>query len=431
MNTPGETVDLTVERIVPGGSGLARAGGAVVLLAGGLPGDRLRVRLERDDPRLYRGRILEVLEAGGARRDAGRVCPRALDGSCGGCDWPSAKLDSHEGLKTAIVRDALRRIARLGDGQLPRIGWIGSPRNYRLRNTLHVDTRGRVGFFAPRSNDVSPLETCEIVSKALLERVPAMRAAFAEAASAGELATLEGVEGSPLLGRFRPAAPVSDPARLVRSLLGPFDGIEVVGPDGKTADSVGPSSITVDAGGAVFRVSAGSFFQGNRFLLAPFLDEVRRFLALCGLEPRERAVDLYAGGGFLTRPLLERGLATASVETERSSSLDLASNLAAWAAEGLPRGEAVRARAEAFLARERGPVAAVVLDPPRAGLSREVRRALLRLLPRSILLVSCEPSTLARDIADLKSSYDLREMTLIDLFPGTHHVETLVLLKRE
>jgi len=427
---PGDVVELTVERVVPGGEGLARLGGPVILIDGGLPGDRLRVRLRPDGPRLLRGSVLSVLSPGPARRAAVEVCPRAADGSCGGCDWPAARLESHEGLKRELVRDALRRIGGLGEAEAGSLRWIGSERNYRLRNRLHVDSLGRIGFFAPMSTDVSGLDTCEIVSRHLLARLGKLAQTFAESRTPGELETLEGINGAPLLGRFRPAFALGAPDQLADRLMGPLDGIEVLTPEGGRAASRGPSSLDLVAGGVRFRVSTGSFFQGNRYLLAPFLDEIRRFVRLSNPRAGGRALDLYAGGGFLTRPLVEAGLATTAVEPDGSSAEDLAVNAAGWAREGLPKVEVRRGTAEETARRERGPVDLVVADPPRAGLSPVVKREILRLAPPSILMVSCDPATLARDLGSLKGLYVVRESTLLDLFPGTHHVETAVLLGR-
>ena len=143
------------------------------------------------------------------------------------------------------------------------------------------------------------------------------------------------------------------------------------------------------------------------------------------------ALDLYAGAGFLTRPLLEAGFDTEAVESDPSSSADLVANLAAWRTEGLPgRGRAV-ATAWSRTSRECASRSTLVFaDPPREGLSPAVRQALLRIRPRSLFLVSCDPATFARDLAALLPRFRVRSLTLLDLFPGTHHVETLAELER-
>ncbi len=438
MTFTGDVVDLVVERVVPGGEGLARLGGVVTLVSGALPGDSIQALVDEAGPRLVRARTLSVQGPGPHRRVEGDVCPRAVDGTCGGCDWPAARPASHEELKRALVLDALRRIGGIAPASLPTLRWYGSPAGYRLRSRLHVDGAGRVGFFAPRSTTVSPLTACELLSPQLLARLPAIAAAFASAAAAGEevagdLRTLETPDGGTLLGELSASHKVRDAAALAERLLGPLDGIRVVGPGLRSA-SRGPASLLMRVGAASFRVSVSSFFQGNRFLLEAFLDEVRRLVAAGIAGAPGGAVgsllDLYAGCGFLSRPLAETGLPATAVESDPSSAADLEANVASWRREGLTSLRGVRATVEGFVARDSSLPGLVVADPPRAGLGPSIRRAILARAPAALVLVSCDPATLARDLKELVTAYDVEDGALLDLFPGTHHLETLLLLRR-
>lgn len=424
--------ELTIERVVPGGAGLARLDGAVTLVAGALPGDTVLVEPRGDGPRLLRAEALAVVSAGPHRRPAEEVCPLAADGRCGGCDWPAAKLESHAALKTELVRDAIRRIGRVPDAEVPPIRFVPSPRKYRLRSRFRWDGRSALGFLGRASSRVADVEACEVVTDALLARLPAVRAALAgSGAPECELQLLEGNGGAPLLGELRleRALPIAD--EVASALHGPLDGVRVVA-NGRLAASRGPSSLHLDAGGARFRVSVSSFFQANRHLLEAFLGEAReaaRHAAAAGTS--RGALDLYAGAGFLTRALLEAGFETDAVEADPSSSADLAANLAAWRAEGVAgKGRPVAATVEDHVRRLREAPGAVFADPPREGLSPAVRKALLRLRPRHLFLVSCDPATFARDLAALLPSYRAASLALLDLFPGTHHVETLATLER-
>ena len=424
--------EVTVERVVPGGSGLARLDGAVTLVPGGLPGDVLLVEPRPESARLFRGDLLSVLAPGPHRRDETEVCPRARDGSCGGCDWPALRLESHGALKAELVRDALRRIGRVPEAELPAFRFVPSPRFYRLRSRLRWDGRGALGFLGRASARVSDLHECEVVSPHLLARLPALREALRSAeAPACEVQTLEGNEGAPLLGELRLERVPPEPRRLADTLLGALDGVRVVAA-GRLAAARGPASLELSAGGARFRVSVSSFFQANRFLLDAFLGEARAAARTAAEAGTSRgALDLYAGAGFLTRALLEAVFETEAVESDPSSSADLGANLAAWRAEELPgRGHAVASTVEEHVVRMREAPGAVFADPPREGLSPAVRRGLLRLRPRTLFLVSCDPATFARDLAPLLPLYRVATLTLLDLFPGTHHVETLALLER-
>ena len=464
---PGDRAEALIERVVPGGEGLARLSGVVTLVPGGLPGDRVLLRVTEASARLVRGALEEVLFPGEARRPDAAMCPRARDRSCGGCDWPAARLEHHRELKTALVFDALRRLAGLRAEDLPEPRWLGSARNYRLRNRLHLDRQGRLGFFAPRSNAVANLETCEIASNALLSRLPAIREHLRGLGPMeGELWTLEDREGEILLGELRlgegRGLQISSKAR--ERGRGPFDGFRVVDAGGRVLAGDGPASLAIAAGGASFDVSVSSFFQGNLYLLDAFLEEIRTALRAAtgdsalragsedsalravlrreeerGSSRRIRAVDLYAGVGFMTRPLLELAvevggaIEVTAVETDPSSSNSLSKNLQSWHLDGLPLARSVRASAESFLNSQKSPdpsIDVLVADPPRAGLSPAVRAGILRLLPRRLLMVSCDPPTFARDLSALKARYTVERLTLLDLFPQTHHVETVALLAR-
>jgi 23S rRNA (uracil1939-C5)-methyltransferase len=447
---PGDVFEASIERVVPGGEGLARTNGVVTLVTGALPGDRVRVRVGEASPRLIRGRTEEILEAGEARRSDPDVCALARSGACGGCDWPAARPEQHRILKTQLVLDALRRVGGLTQADLPEPRWLGSAPNYRMRNRLHLDREGRLGFFAPRSKVVADLEGCQIASKAFLERLPALRKHLrALGRLEGELLTLESRDGMVLLGELRLAGGehLQLPSKAKERGRGPFDGLRIVATGGGVLLADGPSHLVLNAGGAAFEVAVSSFFQGNLFLLDAFLEEIRFALrawdedsALRAVVRREqvggrslRAVDLYAGVGFMTRPLLELaaeegGGEVTAVEIEPSAVHSLSKNLQTWHEDGFPLGRAVRATAETFLHSQKSPVDLLLADPPRAGLSPAVRRQVLRLAPAGILMVSCDPPTLARDLAMLKGRYAVTRLTLLDLFPQTHHVETVALL---
>ncbi len=233
---------------------------------------------------------------------------------------------------------------------------------------------------------------------------------------------------------------------------GPFDGLRVVDAGGRLVGSDGPASLSIEAGGAAFDVSVSSFFQGNLFLLDSFIEEIRTALR-AGREEEDflrrkegsgaplRAVDLYAGVGFMTRALVEvaaesgrtgetGGSEVTAVEIESSAFHSLSKNLQAWHLRGLPLARAARASAESFFHSQKSPlpVSLLLADPPRAGLSPEVRKGILRLAPPLVLMVSCDPPTLARDLGALRERYDVTRLTLLDLFPQTHHVETVALL---
>ena len=298
--------------------------------------------------------------------------------------------------------------------------------------------RAGSGFFAPRSNVVANLESCEIVSKALLARLPAIRDHLgALGPLEGELWTLEDREGKTLLGELRlgEGQGLQISSKVKEIGRGPFDGFRVVEAGGRVIGADGPASLPIVAGGASFDVSVDLFLSRKSYLLDAFLEEIRTALRAVRST---RALDLYAGVGFMTRPLLELARAAGggevtAVEIDPFSSHFLSRNLQSWHSESLPLARAIRTSAESFLHSQKSPkspIDVLVADPPRAGLSPGVRAGILRLSPRHLLMVSCDPPTFARDLSALKSRYTVERLTLLDLFPQTHHVETVALLAR-
>jgi len=362
------------------------------------------------------------------------------EGAAGATGGRSAGL--RPGLKTSLLLDALRRVGRIPADEIPPVAYVPSPFGYRLRNRLHLDRSGRLGFFAPRSNRVeADLDVCEVVSDALRARLdPARELLRAVGPAEGEISTLEDREGKAVLAELR-LGPVYRPPAF-RAGRGPFDGLRVVDSDGRLLFEDGHPRSTSRPGERRFGsrsrrssrkpVPSRSLSRGDPGV-SPSRDpggrrETRAF----------RALDLYAGVGFLTFPLLEtarqRGGDVIAVEMDPSSSSDLSTNLRRWDGGGPSRSRSVRSSAEAFLSSKgaaTGPgFEVVVADPPRAGLSPAARDGLVRLAPRSLVRRLVRPATFARDLGALRPFYRLERLTLLDLFPGTHHVEAVALLVR-
>jgi 23S rRNA (uracil1939-C5)-methyltransferase len=171
-----------------------------------------------------------------------------------------------------------------------------------------------------------------------------------------------------------------------------------------------------------YRVSRGSFFQVNRFLIDELVEA-----AVQGTEG-ESAFDLYAGVGLFAAALASRFARVTAVESGSAAARDLQFNAER---AGIANVRVEARRVEEFLQEQERPADLVLLDPPRAGLGREVVRRLVELKPRQLVLVACDPATLARDLAGLAANgYAIVRMAMVDLFPQTYHLETVVLLER-
>ena len=380
---------VTIERLAAGGEGVGHApDGRVVFVAETAPGDRVQVRAVEEHPKWLRGEAL-TLEAAGP----GRALPRcSLFGRCGGCAWQHLGYDTQLAAKADILRDALTRIGGLT--------WTGAievvpspPYGYRGRARVGV-ARGVVGFRRLRSHALEPASACPVLVPELEAALAAL--ALAPPARDGEIELCAGDDGN----------------------------VRAWGPGGLL---YGAAELAIGAGRARIGVSPGVFFQGNARLRGALLAAV---LEAAGRGTR--ALELCAGAGFFSLGLAERFREVLAVESSPPAVRDLRRNLAA---SGAANVRVTCAPLERFLAgaepREFAPDA-IVLDPPRTGLGAPLAKDLAAAAGAArVVYVSCEPATLARDLAVLAAE-GLRLVSLrgFDLFPQTAHVEAIAVLER-
>lgn len=414
---------LDIEKATPGGRMLARHDGQVVLVSGAIPGERVSARLERRARGVLFARVEGVVLASPDRR------PVPGDWRCGGNDFAHVTYERQLRLKGEMLQDAFARIARIALETPPSVRG-SEERGYRTRARLHA--RGtRLGFYREGTR-----ELCDAVATGQLSAAASawIGAANSRLASGGldgvvtvELA--ENLTGDERACHLELAAGL-DASRFV-ALADGLVGLSAHGADQRESVAVAGDPAVEDlihlAGanaGPVLRLrrQPRAFFQGNRFLVEPL---VRRVVSLVPAGP---VLDLYAGVGLFGLALAVAGCdEVTAVEGDPLSSADLAHNARELRGVRVDGG-----RVEAFLdAAGPRPEATVVLDPPRTGLSREATAGLLRLSPRRIVYVSCDPATLARDAGALVSAgYDLVALEAMDLYPTTAHVEAIATFDR-
>ncbi|HEX5227302.1 MAG TPA: class I SAM-dependent RNA methyltransferase [Bryobacteraceae bacterium] len=366
---------LTIEKLVYGGEGLARLDGRVVLVPFVLPDETVQVEIDRAKNDLWRGKLIEVLEPSAARVTPG--CPYFQ--RCGGCHYQHIDYAAQLEQKREILREALQRVGKIVfAGEIGVVA--GEPWQYRNRVQLHIQD-GRVGYFGQHSRDLVAINHCPIASPKLNETIGRIDA---HASTALELFTNESDVQVNVVDRVPKAALTA------LASLGVTTGIEYAG----------------------FQVSRNSFFQVNRFLIDRLVE------CAVGDARGEWALDLYAGVGLFSRKLAERFGKVTAVESGGSSFRDLEHNF--------PQG-AVKSNVEDYLAALEEKPDFIVADPPRAGLGKQVVRELARIRAPHIAIVSCDPATLARDLSGLiAGGYAIDKITLVDLFPQTFHLETVV-----
>ena len=382
-----EELEVTIEKLVAGGDGLARFEGVPLFVPRSAPGDRVRVRVVERRPDYGRAEIVEILEPGPGRREP--PCPHF--GECGGCDLQHLDEETQlRGVATAVV-ETLRRLSGL-DLPAPREVLAGTSWAYRLRTQVHTrsdDTGIRVGYHARGSRRLVPVERCPVLVPELEREV------------VGLPRRLEA-----------PAPPRID--------LAAGDGGEVA--SSPPLPGLGGGDLRRRVGEFEYAYDARCFFQGHAGLLEPLVDRVT------GSWTGEVAFDLYGGVGLFALPLSRRYRRVVLVEGERVAVRYARKNVRLARAAAV---EVVGQAVESWIGRGLPDDAdRVVVDPPRPGLTPIVRRLLVSRSPRRLTYVSCHPAALARDLRELAERFRVESIVLAHLFPQTGHMEAVVQLER-
>lgn len=422
--SPGQQIDLDIEKPAAGGRMIARHEGQVILVLGAIPGERVRAAVERVEKRLAFATVVEPLGASPDRRTS------PADIRCGGCLYAHIAYPRQLQIKSEVVADAFTRL-----GKIPLEGVVpvtGSPeRGYRVRARLHV-SGARVGFYREGTH-----EMCDAAATGQLDpRASEAVEAAAGALQAGGVLARSVDLSENLAGDQR--ALFFELAEAGEDLDGAFaralEAGHLTGCTGRTVDGTFvyqgvPEVIDPLAVLTAGRAEKGelgrnpeSFFQANRFLLPSLVTTVLDVVPMNG-----PVLDLYAGVGLFSIALASVGHEKiAAVEGDRTSGKDLRRNAREW-----PAVRATISGVEEFLAHHRERAETIVVDPPRAGMSKEAMAAVVRQGASRVVYVSCDPATMARDARRLlDAGYRMRPLVAFDLFPNTPHVETVGVFER-
>jgi 23S rRNA (uracil1939-C5)-methyltransferase len=427
-------VEITIEKLIYGGEGLAHHDGSTIFVPFVLPAERIAAATVEQKKKFIRARVERMLQPSPNRASA--RCPHF--GVCGGCDYQHIPYDSQLKYKTEILGETLRRIGR--------IEWPGEitthaspPWAYRNRAQWKVRPLGEdgagglgIGYFRANSTALCTVEDCAILSPLLLKTLLALRAGAAAGMLPREMREIEAFAGgddSKLLitatfAGFPPRA--QELVEKLRGILPEIESLLFHDPTRERMELDGPGFVECEAAGSTYRVGHFSFFQVNRFLAG----ELARVVAEEEADGR-LAFDLFAGVGLFSVPLAKRFARVIAVESNPAAARDLEANTSGRIARSGRIIEVRSADVEQFLTKLKERPELVVLDPPRAGLTPGIIKQLARIAPARITYVSCDPPTLARDLAAFtKAGYDISGVHLFDLFPQTFHMETVVSLRR-
>lgn len=417
---------LRVEKLVYGGEGLGYHEGRPVFVPFVLPGELVEVFPTQESRKLIRGLPGDLKEAAAERIEP--ACPYFA--RCGGCHHQNAEYDKQVAVKSEILRESLRRLGKIEwQESIP----VHSADPWRYRNRVQLKLAPhptiadalQVGYHRAGSNALLAVEECPISSPKLNQLIVALNRLSRERALPRSLRGIEAfVDDRDHTFWLTLRAPQVDfdRAALLEALRTALDALLSVefhetATDRRSTDGLG--WIYTNVGPHRLRVSHASFFQSNRFLLPRLLERVTDGLA------GAVALDLYAGVGLFTRALAEKFSRVVAVESNPTAAADLAANVS-----DLSGVEARAVPVEFFLKHTPERCDVVVVDPPRGGLERGAAEALAELAPPRIIYLSCDPATLARDLARLAPRYRLASLEMIDLFPQTFHIEALARLSR-
>ncbi len=445
---------LTIEKSIYGGEGLGRmpaepgderVRGKAVFVPFVLDGERIEVGITEEKTGFARGMVEKIVERSALRVEAG--CPHF--GECGGCHYQHTDYGNQLVIKQQILRDTFERIAKV---PLPsELQVHGSPPwNYRNRTRMRL--RGApeflMGYNRSHSSDVLPVRVCPISSPLINRAIDAVWTLgeagltpdcireiefFADASDEALLLDVTVAGNKPGVRTFQLLAGF---AQALRERVPQIRGCAIFSeedekskskdmpvrlePPENLRESFGEGGIAYHCNGADYRVSSGSFFQTNRFLAGKLVEIVTTGVS------GEYAMDLYAGTGLFSVPLARAFSKVAAVEASSYGYEDLRQNAP-------PNVRSYNAATGKFLSSHAKGARpdCVVVDPPRAGLGEKLAGTLAGLSAPRIIYVSCDPATLARDArVILSAGYGIEEAHLIDIFPQTFHIETVLRLAR-
>jgi len=443
-------MQVTIEKLVYGGDGLARlpapasvsaekGRGKTVLLPFVLAGEHVQAGIINEKSAFARGRAENILESSPHRIEP--ACPYFR--RCGGCHYQHADYEHQLEIKAAILKETLARIAKFHLGEELRVHPCPQPWNYRNRTRLRLRTAPKfaLGYFRFGSHSLLPVEQCPISSPLInraIEVLWKLGRAVQVREGIGEIEFFADAEDERLLVEIHAAQSAKNDydenaavlAKELRRVLPQVAAVAIFAFTNAPANPKAAPRILLSSpsgSGLLYRtrdfqyqVSAGAFFQTNRFLV----DEIIELVT--GNRQGALALDLYAGGGLFSLPLAKNFERVIAVEAAPFSFADLRRN-------AVSNVRPVHATTEEYLekAKQKLHPELIIVDPPRSGLGKNVTRALSQLSVPHLIYVSCDPATLSRDLHGLlESGYRVERAHLIDLFPQTFHIESVFHLMR-
>jgi 23S rRNA (uracil1939-C5)-methyltransferase len=404
------SIDLILEKLTYGGDAMGRLpDNRAVFVPFGLPGEQVRIRLLDEKKGYARAELVEILQPSPERIPA--RCPHF--GKCGGCHYQHLGYASQLQAKTNLLGDQLTRIGQIINP--PILPMLACPDawNYRNHVQFHVHPDGRPGFLSFHSNRILPISECHLPEEPLNQLWPQLE--LEPEAGIERLSLRLGDDEDILLAleNHQPEPPELD-------LLAGISVVHLF--DNESLVLAGDDHIRVTVLERTFQISAASFFQVNTRMAEAMVSHLLASLP----EKMDTVLDVYCGVGLFSAFLAARAQRLIGVEISPSACEDFSQNL-----DEFDNVELYEASAEQALPALQVKADVILVDPPRAGLEKEVLEAVLAMQPKILVYISCDPSTLARDAHRLLAGgYQLQQVTPFDLFPQTFHIESISIFIR-
>ena len=386
----GDRFVATIEKVAHGGHFIVRHMGAVIFVRHGIPGEEVEIEITGTGSSFNRGDVVSVIKASPDRVVA--PCQFAHRAGCGGCDFQHISLNRQRQLKSDVVTEQFSRIAK--QDIAVEVEEVGPALGYRTRFNAVTTRNGDIGFKQARSNKVIAVNDCRILAPEMNYQELSSRRWKGDLRV--EVSISSTGERTIATGYSRDESPV------------------------RTSEGVDVGNYEVN--GFALEVSQRSFWQSHK--LAPSVLS-KAVLEYANLQTGDKVLDLYGGVGLFTSQFLGAIGETGSVglvEGSKSATADAMRNFANFSNVSVHTGDVSK------LLPRFSKADVIVLDPPREGAGKDVVTAMVALKPRSIIYVACDPAALARDTNYLgELGYKLQELRAFDLFPMTHHIESVAL----
>lgn len=389
---------------VYGGYTLARdEKGEIIFIKGALPEETVDIKIEETKKNFSIARVIDVVEPSPQRVNP--VCE--VYGACGGCQLQHVDYNYQLELKSWVLKDTLKRIAKLDENYIP-VKYL-RPFNYRYRAQFKVSAKG-IGFYKEASRELVPVNSCVL----MVDKINSL------------LQGLSGLCSFKSLKELHVSTNGFDSILYLRGLYHSEGAIRVINDNTLIGivfeDGVyGAEYINLSIDNLFYTISAKSFFQTNWELNRELIKRILELIQDNSL----RILDLYSGAGNFSIPVALKVKEVTAVEENPYAFNDLRRNIEL---NGIKNIRPVNSSIERF--RPSGRYDIVIVDPPRPGMSNKALKTILELAPQEIFYISCNPPTLARDIRKLSGLYEVISIEIFDFFPSTYHLETFTILKK-